>query len=242
MDHDTIASLLLLAIAVLSIHVGFRIYGLCKDRRLLAKVTSPKRGEPSERALILQLLKAGLNPKAVFHDLYVRKRNGGYTQIDVVAATRCGIIVFEVKDYSGWLFGKDWQSHWTQVLAYGKEKYRFYNPIRQNEGHINALRYAMKSDKGIPFYSVIVFYGTCQLRDVTNNSSNTYLLYPNGVRRFLRQLKDAPTAAYGDVSEVLDILRQGVANGNRRDIVDAHMREVRLYRDSWQKSTAWHWD
>lgn len=67
----------------------------------------------------------GINPRAIFHDLYIQKPNGEYTQIDVAVATKTGIIVFEVKDYSGWIFGSEHQKYWTQLLAYGKEKASF---------------------------------------------------------------------------------------------------------------------
>lgn len=59
------------------------------------------------------------------------------SQIDVVVATNVGIIVFEVKDYSGWIYGNGNQQKWTQVLSHGREKYRFYNPILQNRSHIS---------------------------------------------------------------------------------------------------------
>lgn len=99
-----------------------------KDRELLKSVTELDRGTPSERKLILTLLKHNIPASTIFHDLYLEKRPGKYAQIDAVIATRVGIIVFEVKDYSGWLFGKGHQPYWTQILAYGKERYRFTIP------------------------------------------------------------------------------------------------------------------
>jgi len=41
--------------------------------------------------------------------LYIRKHNGDFAQIDLVVATKVGIIVFEVKDYRGWIFW-EWES------------------------------------------------------------------------------------------------------------------------------------
>ena len=41
----------------------------------------------SERRVVLKLLKAGINPKAIFHDLYIQKPNGTYTQVDVAAVS-----------------------------------------------------------------------------------------------------------------------------------------------------------
>lgn len=108
--------------------------------KLLRSVSSPNRGTGAERRLVIRMLRRGVHPKAIFHDLYLQKRNGEFAQIDIVVATPQGLLAIEVKDYSGWLFGNEKQRYWTQVLNYGKEKYRFYNPIMQNAGHIKALR------------------------------------------------------------------------------------------------------
>lgn len=120
----------------LTFWIAYLIYAKQKERKLIELVTPITRGEWSERKVILNLLKEGINPKAIFHDLYIRKPNGEYTQVDVAVATKAGIIVFEVKDYSGWIFGNEHQKYWTQILAYGKEKH----PVMQNAGHIQAIR------------------------------------------------------------------------------------------------------
>lgn len=58
-----------------------------KERQLIERVTPITRGEWSERRVVLNLLKGGINPKAIFHDLYIQKPNGEYTQVDVAVAT-----------------------------------------------------------------------------------------------------------------------------------------------------------
>jgi len=111
-----------------------------KNMKLLCSVSSPDRGTRAERRLVIKMLEKGVHPKAIFHDLYLQKKNGEFSQIDIVVATPQGLLAIEVKDYGGWLFGDEKQKYWTQILNYGKEKYRFYNPIMQNAGHIKALR------------------------------------------------------------------------------------------------------
>ena len=139
--------------------IAYQIYLKRKERKLIEQVTPITRGEKSERKVILSLLKEGINPKAIFHDLYIQKPNREYTQIDVAVATKAGIIVLEVKDYSGWIFGNEHQKYWTQILAFGKEKHRFYNPVMQNYGHIQAIRQCLPNNPDIPIFSVIVFFG-----------------------------------------------------------------------------------
>lgn len=75
---------------------AYLIYVKQKERKLIELVTPITRGEWSGHRVILNLLKEGINPKAIFHDLYIRKPSGEYTQVDVVVATKAGIIVFEV--------------------------------------------------------------------------------------------------------------------------------------------------
>jgi len=175
----------IISIALLLALAAYLIFAKIRDNKLLRSVTVLHRGTKSERALVLKLLKYGIHPQAIFHDLYVKKGDGNYSQIDLVVATKVGILVFEVKDYSGWLFGKGNQRQWTQILAYGKEKYRFYNPVMQNNGHITALRKQLKQFDAIPFYSIIVFYGNCTLKDVSEIPVGTYLTYHQGVLRFV---------------------------------------------------------
>jgi len=71
-----------------------------KDRELFNSVTSLNRGTNSERSLILRLLKKGIPSETIFHDLFIKKSNNEFSQIDLVLATKEGIIVFEVKDFS----------------------------------------------------------------------------------------------------------------------------------------------
>ena len=97
-----------------------------ENQELIKTVTSLSRGTNSELSLILKLLKSGVNSKTIFHDLIIKKGNGKFSQADIVLATTQGIVVIEVKDYGGWIFGNGNQTNWTQIMAYGKNKYRFY--------------------------------------------------------------------------------------------------------------------
>lgn len=67
--------------------IAYLIYVKRKERELIEQVTPITRGEWSERRVVLKLLKADINPKAIFHDLYIQKPNGTYTQVDVAVAT-----------------------------------------------------------------------------------------------------------------------------------------------------------
>lgn len=221
----------------LAIGIVCLIYIKRKERELIEQVTPIFRGEWSERRLILKLLKAGVNPKAIFHDLYLQKPNGTYTQIDVAVATKAGIIVFEVKDYSGWIFGNEHQRYWTQILAYGKEKHRFYNPVMQNAGHIQSIRQSLPHNPNIPIFSVIVFFGNCEFKNISCAAENTCIIYPRSIRSVVSEILMQPEANYNDKHEIMNVFTKAVLNGNDPMIVSAQMNSAAYYGRNKPQST-----
>lgn len=196
------------------------------DERL-DEITSEERGTWSERKLISSLLDYGIAPKAIFHDLYVKNGKYGFAQVDIVVATKAGLIVFEVKDYSGWIFGKGRQNQWTQVLDYGNKKYRFYNPVLQNESHIKALQRQSKQFANLPFYSVVVFYGNSELRDISFIPNGTFVIKPHRLSDVLDIILDNNDAEYTDKLEVMKILKSAVDNGNNTDTQTEHADKIK---------------
>jgi len=175
----------------------------------------------------LRLLKHRIPAQTIFHDLYLKKSNGEFSQIDLVVVTKVGIIVFEVKDFSGWIFGNGNHSQWTQVLAYGKSKFRFYNPIMQNNGHIKHLKKQLRQFESIPFYSVVVFYGDCVLKDVSFVPEGTFLVKPKRVFEVIKIIANNNEAApYTDKHEVLRVLQKAVLNGGNVKTQIEHIENI----------------
>ena len=200
---------------------------LSNKRQLIETVTSLERGTWSERELVLLLLKNGFPAGAIFHDLYILKPNGQTSQIDLVLATKVGLIVFEVKDYSGWIFGKGNQQTWTQVLSYGQEKNKFYNPILQNKKHIDVLRKQSKQFGKIPIYSVIVFFGSCSLRNISFIPKDTIVTTSYRVIEAVQMIiSENEPANYTDKHEIVRILKQAVLNGNNTNIQEKHITQI----------------
>ncbi len=200
------------------------------DERL-NEITSEERGTWSERKLISALLDYGIPPKAIFHDLYVKNGKYGFSQIDVVVATKVGLIVFEVKDYSGWIFGKGHQNQWTQSFydKYNHEKhtYRFYNPVLQNEAHVKVLQKQSKQFASLPFYSVVVFYGDSELRDISFIPNGMFVVKPHRLGDVLDVILDNDDAEYTDKYEVMRILKSAVDNGNDTDTQTEHAEKIK---------------
>lgn len=80
----------------------------------------------------------------------------GTTQIDHVIVSNFGVFCVETKAYSGWILGRESDKYWTQSINY--RKYRFYNPLRQNYGHVKTLEKLLAPlNISIPIYSFIAF-------------------------------------------------------------------------------------
>ncbi|MCD8315452.1 MAG: NERD domain-containing protein, partial [Firmicutes bacterium] len=92
------------------------------------------------------------------------------SEIDLLMICPKGIIVFESKNYNGWIFANRKHDFWTQSLAVGRgrpsHKERFYSPILQNRGHLWALKAYLGYD-GIPMLSVIAFSDDCTLKYIS---------------------------------------------------------------------------
>ena len=199
-----------------------------KEKRLLETVTQSHRGTKTERQLVIKLLKAGFPAQTIFHDLYLINRNENYSQIDLVLATKVGIIVFEVKKYSGWIFGSGSQNNWTQVLAYGKQKYYFYNPIRQNKKHVEDLKSKLTDLQNIPFYSVVVFYGDCEFKDISFIPNNTFLTKsPNVIKVIKRIMQENDSVIYKSKRDVVNFFSAAVENGNNSKIIGKHVSNIK---------------
>lgn len=215
-------------ITIILIPIIVKYFRKIQDRKLIMKVTDPKRGTSSERDLILRLLKSRISPDHIFHDLYIQKSNGSYSQIDLAVLTDVGIIVFEVKDYAGWIYGNGNQSQWTQVLAYGKQKYIFQNPIIQNSNHILNLKTQLAQYGNIPCYSVIVFYGDCVLKNLNFIPQQTLIVkYARIFDAIKTILENNELVEYSDKEELIKDLKNVSNSGDTKNIQDQHIENVR---------------
>lgn len=118
------------------------------------------------------------------HNIYIPYR-GKTSEIDVLLVHEKGIFVIESKNYSGWIFGSVEQANWTQCLP-NKDKNKFYNPIKQNRTHINALSQFLEIDKN-KMTSFIVFSERCELKKVPDDTEEFIILRRQFLLKRVRQ-------------------------------------------------------
>ena len=106
----------------------------------------------------------------------VLKNNEITSQIDHIIISDFGIFVIETKNYKGWILGNENSEYWTKVIY--KKKYKFYNPILQNSGHIRALKNCLNEFPTVDYKSIIVFSTKAKIKiETTKDVINTYKLF-----------------------------------------------------------------
>lgn len=107
----------------------------------------------------------------------------------------------------------------------------------QNSGHIQAIRDNLPRNPNIPIFSVIVFFGSSDLKDVTVGSENDFLIYPGEIQRTIQAITSRPLANFGDKYEVMNVMKQAVDNGTIPEIVSSqHMSASRAGQNRPQSS------
>lgn len=145
-------------------------------------------------------------------NLYLPAGEGATTEVDLIYLTRKGIYVLESKNYTGRIYGQEHWQEWTASVCVGRgwlgrpktRQHSFYNPIRQNAGHIRALRELVGEE--VPLWSVIVFSGRCRLADVEWDRDDTAVCRVEQLPRTLRKLGRRKVLSRRQVRELYDQL------------------------------------
>lgn len=176
---------LIMGIAIIVAVVTYRDY--TKTSYYLITKTSPiqlyfDKGKLGEYLTYKHLRSAEKNGAKFLFNIYIPKGEEETTEIDVLMIHAKGLFVFESKNYSGWIFGNEYQKNWYQTLPRGKGKSRkeiFYNPIMQNRTHIKHLKALIGED--FPMHSVITFSERCTLKRIELKSDDVRVINRNKV-------------------------------------------------------------
>lgn len=134
------------------------------------------KGDIGEHKIDIQLSQLPKNYKYL-NDIMITnpKSISGYSQIDHLVITPYGIFVIETKNYQGTIYGGKNRKTW---LVNGK--FKMLNPLFQNYGHIEALKYYVEKKHHDHFISLISFTKRCKLKigeDIRDISSDEMVVY-----------------------------------------------------------------
>lgn len=158
----------------------------------------------------------------LYHDLYLTRTDGqGTAQIDHIVLSPYGIFVIETKNLSGWIYGREREPRWTQVLA-GGIKNTFQNPLHQNYCHTEALRCHLNLPKEL-FLSVIFLPGNCELKKaLPDNVITRDLARYIESHHLLRLTQEQLDKARSQITTLLSIDKEAVRTKHVKSLRERH--------------------
>ncbi len=185
---------------------------------LIVKFKSPNiKGSIGERKVSKALNTLDNNEYKVINNVMIRT-DRGTTQIDHVVISVYGVFVIETKNYRGLIFGNEYDDNWKQVIY--KRSERFRNPIKQNYGHVAALKERLNLDKDLLIISIIAFTNRASLKVNTK----TPVIYDNNVVSYIRSYNNK-LISEDDVKRIYyDLL---MSNIDSKDTRKEHVHSIR---------------
>ena len=177
------------------------------------------KGRIGENRVARQLQKLNRKEYKILNDVYI-KTNGRSTQIDHIVISVYGIFVIETKNYKGWIHGSENSEFWTQSIYRNKTKFR--NPIKQNWGHIYALKEVLSDFKLVMYHPIIVFSRNAKLKNVY---SEIPVIYSHQLLRTIKKKKGTLNLSIEQVKSITNKLNEVRVLG--KGVKKEHIRQVR---------------
>ncbi|NVK53086.1 MAG: NERD domain-containing protein [Flavobacteriaceae bacterium] len=125
------------------------------------------------------------------------------TQIDHIVISKSGLFVIETKNFDGWIHGHENSEYWKQTIY--SQKFRFKNPIKQNELHVYALKRILIDYPRIRYFPIVVFCGGAVLKNVTNWSP---VIYCNKIIRTIKSMDNEFNLTEEQMQKISDYLNR----------------------------------
>lgn len=155
----------------------------------------------------------------IINDLMVKNSKGDTSQIDQIVLSEYGIFVIETKNYTGWIFGNEKYEYWTQVVYQKKREFR--NPIKQNSGHIYALKNVLHDFPNVKYIPIIVFTGNATLKKI---DSTIPVIYSNRLNSTIKKYSVEKCIPWEDVQKIKNILE--TANITDKGVRKQHVENI----------------
>ena len=175
-------------------------------------------GTRGEFEVYHMLIKNGFTNAKYIFNREIPKSDGLNTELDLIIIHEKGIFVVENKHYTTRIYGNA-LDHDLTIIDHSGNKKSIYNPIKQNENHVVALKEFLKlkdlyiNDEKTPVYSIVVF--TAEGNDKTDDiisgittvGTETKVCTSQNVYHIINQLISSSNSTTNiNVSKINDIL------------------------------------
>jgi hypothetical protein len=141
------------------------------------------------------------------------------TQLDNLLITSKALYVIEVKNYAGRVYGGQYQDQWYQTIRYDNKrrgrggrtytkthiaKNAFFNPIKQNLIHVNAIKQSIQSVQSLPLLNVVVFMNRGNITNVEMKDDTSYVINRRHLSRLVKHKEKELKAQPVDLTLIQD--------------------------------------
>lgn len=188
----------------------------------ILKSFQPKiKGYFGEKAVSRRLSKLNPSKYKVINNLMLQVGNKT-TQIDHIVVSNYGVFVIETKNYKGWIIGNEYDEYWKQIIYKRKEK--LYNPIKQNYGHIMALKETLKEYKDLNYISIVTFTTNADLKVNTT----TDVIYTTRLLKTIKRYRENTVSDEGKEAIYNRLLSLNIdSKENRKTHVQAIRKDIK---------------
>ena len=159
----------------------------------------------------------------VINDVIIVDEENKSSQIDHILFHTSGIYVIETKNFSGRIYGKESDKTWTQVLAKGKVKNKFYSPVLQNQKHIERMQNVL---------SISTFMESCIVLIKGNiafiDTPNTYS--PLSLRKHILSKINEDIIPFEQVEYIYERINNFKSNPTKT--IEEHVNEIKTFKES----------
>jgi hypothetical protein len=191
------------------------------------KVESTRIGELGEHKINIQLDQLPKDCKYI-SDVMINnpKSRSGYSQIDHVVISPYGIFVIETKNYNGEIKGSREDKQWTV-----SNRFKMYNPLKQNYGHIRALEALLATYSSLRFISLVSFTMRCRFSidpELRKIESDQLIVYDVELSEFINRKISRIRATTGTsqlTADNIEAIYQTILESN---IIDPTLRSLHV--------------
>ncbi|WP_010500109.1 NERD domain-containing protein [Paenibacillus elgii] len=176
------------------------------------------KGKIGERSVSYQLNKLDNEKYIILNNITIPTSSGKTSQIDHIVVSSYGIFVIETKNYRGWIVGDEKSEYWTQILYKRKEK--LYNPLRQNYGHMLALKGLLSDYSELRFIPIVCFSFRADLKVKVSSE----VIYTSRLVKTIKKYNQEAIPA-SDVKQIAATITG--ANITNKDIKKQHIKSIK---------------
>ena len=155
-----------------------------------------------------------------FHNVIIPGKSGT-TQIDHLLVSEYGLFIVETKNKTGWIFGSEDQSKWTQTLY--KKKYSFpeshQTDLSSKEGTSEYLNI-----NTLVIHTIVYFVGDCNFK--TRMPAN---VRKSGLSRYIRKFRQRILSSH-EVDRIISTIQQHISKSSITS--KDHIRSLRARHSS----------